>query len=746
MMHYRCSCRAPRYAEEVERWTTRLASGVSSAANALLAAFAAIIAGATASWVAGAPASLLAALAASAVLGSLTVLTVRARVLSLSHQHLVRSYLNTPDLGPSRFLPVGPAAGGTPVGQILTRRNLLVRQRWHRLLHPSRSEDADFAIVAADEVAAGGRVMIVGEPGIGKSLTVSRIFQILAENHLSDERNAPVPVFIHLGDVKLADSCAIPAPDILDVAARHTRLERPEVDNLAHKGRLITVLDGLDEAAGIIGGASARAALASAGFGTGRVVTARRDFFDLYASMPEMAGRFTLTVELERLPFDEAISDFIDAYCDEFGRGDAGTISQVIQQSPELQDLTSRPLTLWMTVDVLTDPAIGKPDQLRTLTSLYNRYTEKWLQREALRPGAQVERADDKRALVRLAARAMFQRGTAWGGAGRTTTEMAASRDQLAEALGSDSAGRLVGDIVGRLGLHAALDELCLRTFLVRGSAEEGYRFAHKSFFEFFVALDMWECIGRESHLDVAEEYFARPLSDPVVYFFREMLAYSSRNTDQQRLIIQNMTALLTRRMTETDLRSETVRQHVGNLLTGIADVATSRFLAEYINQEPSEFVRRGITVGLALQQGRVDLITDYVERLRAGLRATDTVVSIQLGYSRIYHGDQDWTGRWEDDGSPEVSRTIHAQIDRLLSSRNREMSERIWPLTLFTLRALLKSGRGWLTIDADPDRKEQLISFLRTSQPGRGEIFEDERKCLLNLLAPEKSDGSSVG
>jgi len=588
--------------------------------------------------------------------------------------------------------------------------------------------------------------MIVGEPGIGKSLTISRIFQRLATRYLSDPRHVPIPVFVHLGDVTLTENIMAGEQGILNVVARHTHLAPQDVDGLAREGCLITVLDGLDEASGIKGGATVRAALSSTGFTTGRVVTARRDFFDLYASMPEVAGYFTLIIELERLPFDAAISDFVEAYCEEFRRGDAKTIMQAIRGNPELQDLTSRPLTLWMTVDVLADPATGSTGELRTLTSLYRQYTGKWLQREALRPGAQVERADDKRALVRLAARAMFQRGTALGGAGRSTTEMAVSRDQLAETLRSNSAGPLAADIVGRLGLHAALDELCLRTFLVRGSSEEGYRFAHKSFFEFFVALDMWECIGRESHLDVAEEYFARPLSDPVVYFFREMLAYSSRNTDQQRLIIQNMTALLTRRMTETDLRSETVRQHVGNLLTGIADVATSRFLAEYINQEPSEFVRRGITVGLALQQGRVDLITDYVERLRAGLRATDTVVSIQLGYSRIYHGDQDWTGRWEDDGSPEVSRTIDAQIDRLLSSRNRELSERIWPLTLFTLRALLKSGRGWLTIDADPDRKEQLISFLRTSQPGRGEIFEDERKCLLNLLAPEKSDGSSVG
>jgi len=720
---------------------SRLMVGLGSVTNALLGAFAAIVAAAIVSWIAGAPVAALASLAASAAVGALAVIVARGRLRYSSRQHAVRSYLSAPDLGPSRFLPVGPTTMGTPVGKIVTRPSLLVRQRWHRLDDPSRSQDTDSAVMAAEEVSAGGTVLIVGEPGIGKSLTISRTFEQLTAIYFSDPSRASIPVFIHLGDVTITEDASVAQQGILAVVTRHTHLASDDVDRLIRAGLLITVLDGLDEASGIKGAATVRAALSSTGFRTGRVVTARRDFFDLYASMPEVAGHFTLIIELERLPFDTAISDFIGAYCREFDRGDADTIMQVIRGNPELQDLTSRPLTLWMTVDVLADPATGSSSELRTLTSLYRQYTGKWLQREALRPGAQVDRADDKRALVRIAARAMFQRGTALGGAGRSTTEMAISRDQLAETLRSESTGPLVADIVNRLGLDATLDELCLRTFLVRGSNEEGYRFAHKSFFEFFIALDMWECVGREAHLDIAEEYFARPLSDPIVYFFREMLAYSSRNMDQQRLIVQNMTTLLTRRVADSDGRSETIRQHVGNLLTGIADDATARFLAEYIDQEPSEFVRRGITVGLALQQGRADLITDYVQRLRAGLRTNDIAVSIQLGYSRIYHGDQDWTGRWDDDGSAEVSRTVDAQIDRLLSSRNRQLSERIWPLTLFTLRALLESGRGWLTVDADPDRKDQLISFLRISQTARGEIFEDERARLLDLLTRGRPD-----
>jgi hypothetical protein len=582
-------------------------------------------------------------------------------------------------------------------------------------------------------------VLLIGEPGIGKSLTISRIFESLTSEYASDPRKNRLPVFVHLGDVNLVEDesdATTRSGGILSVVARLLGLSRTHVERWINEGRLITLLDGLDEAAGITGGSSIRAALASNVFASGRVVTSRRDFFDLYAAMPEMEGHFSLIVELERLPFGSVIANFVTAYCAEFDRGDAASIMETIQGSGELQDLTSRPLTLWMTVDVLADPAPNLGDQIGTLTSLYRRYTEKWLQREAVRPGALVERADDKRALVRVAARAMFQLGTALGGTARSTTELAVSRDQLAETLRSAGAGFLVADVVSRLGLHAALDELCLRTFLVRGSTEEGYRFAHKSFFEYFVALDLWECVGREARLEIAEEYFALPLSDPIVYFFREMLALSRLRADEQRIICQNMIALLTRRSTDADARSETIRQHVGNLLAGVADGPTSGFLADYLAQESSEFVRRGITVGLGLQQGRTDLVLEYVKRLRAGKADGVQAVSIQLGYSRIYHGDQDWTGRWEDDGSPEVTRTIDAQIDRLLSSRNRSFSERLWPLTMFTLRALLEDGRGWPVINSDRIRRERLVVFLAASQPERGEVFEDERKRLLHLLA----------
>jgi hypothetical protein len=713
-------------------WKKKLLSSLDSVGNALLAALATIAATAVTSWAAGASTVILATVAGSTAFLVLSAAVARRAFLSHIRRRAIREYLFDPDLGPSRFLPVGPTTTGTPVGNILSKRSLHVPQHWHHLADPNQLETADLVEVATSVLAQGGKVLILGEPGIGKSLTISRVFESLSKEYAEYPKEKALPVLVHLGDVGLLEGSAQDnTVGLFAAAARLLKLPLSEVDRMANDQSLVTLLDGLDEAVDITGPSSVRMLLSSKSFDTSRVVTARRDFFDLYAATPEMEDNFTLIAELDRLSFGAAISDFVVAYCQEFQRGDATEIIQAITISAELQDLTARPLTLWMTVDVLADPPSGAPVQVRTLTSLYERYTEKWLQREAVRPGSRIERADDKRALVRIAARAMFQRGTALGGTARSTTELAVSRDQLADALSARSAGRLVADVVGRLSLHSALDELCLRTFLVRGGSAEGYRFAHKSFFEYFIALDLWECVGRENRLEVAEDYFARPLSDPVVYFFREMLAASKRRPSERRIISQNMLEILSRR-NSIDSRSETVRQHVGNLLAGVADKYTADLLADHIDQEPSEFVRRGITVGLALQQDRADLLEGYMERLR---EVDSDAVAIQIGYTRIYHGDQEWTGSWVDDGTPEVTRTVDVQIDRLLSSRNRSLSERIWPLTMFTLRKLLEDGRGWPSINGNNARRDRLISFLSVAQPERGRTFEEERLSLLTIL-----------
>jgi hypothetical protein len=369
-------------------WKDKLLSSLDSAGNALLAALATIAATATVSWVAGASARILIAVVGSAGFLILTAGVARLTFLYHARRRAIRAYLLGPELGPSRYLPVGPTTTGTPVGNILDKRSLHVPQRWHRLANPIQSENEDLAEVVTRVLAEGGKVLILGEPGIGKSLTISRIFQSLSQEYIRQPKGKSLPVLVHLGDVGLLESNTDDHTiGLFAVTARLLSLPLSEVNHMASHQSLATLLDGLDEAADISGPTSVRALLSSKSFGTSQVVTARRDFFDLYAATPEMEDNFALIAELDRLPFDAAISDFVAAYCQEFHRGDSAQVVQAIKISPELQDLTSRPLTLWMAVDVLADPPPGTPVQVRTLTSLYDRYTEKWLQREAVRSG-----------------------------------------------------------------------------------------------------------------------------------------------------------------------------------------------------------------------------------------------------------------------------------------------------------------------------------------------------------------------
>lgn len=636
-------------------------------------------------------------------------------------------------------MPIGRSPGKT-VGAILSKDDLLVPQGWSRLDEDHGPANGDLVPVAAKTVLGDKSVLIVGEPGIGKSLTASRIFLALAAQ---TDTHAPtfVPVFVHLGDIDFEDGHGNPEPEFRSGTPILKRVEgllgwpSNHVTRWARANKLFLILDGLDEAPGLSTSESRRKSFASLGFKSGKVVTMRRDSYDLFRASPGFAGHFDLVVELKRLPFQRPIRRFVTAYCEEFPPGNPQLIMAMIKKSPELQDLTARPLTLWMVVDVLAEPAVGEDAEILTATALYRGYTQKWLQREADRPGSQLETLDDKRVLVRMAARAMFHSGTALGSGMRSTTEMAVSRELLADAVVSDDAGGLVEGIVARLGIERALDEVCSHTFLVRGGDSRGYRFAHKSFFEYFVALDMWEVTGRENRLRVAEEYFVRPLSDPVVYFFRELLSESRARPNEQEIFCEHMLELLNTNIGMTH-DAQTIRQHVGNLLAGVADASTADKLARLVEYEESQFVRRGLIVGLALHQGRTDLLESYVWQLQSELKqGNQEAVSIQIGYSRIYHGDQQWRGVWEDDGTSEVASTVSAQIDRLLNERNRRFNEAIWLLTLFSLRVLIEDGRAVPVLESDSRRKRELLKFLRVPQPGRGPLFEEERLKVLGML-----------
>jgi hypothetical protein len=452
-------------------------------------------------------------------------------------------YLRSPPVAASEYLPIGPSgARWTPVGEILADPNLIVAQPWTQLSSPATRSQNNLSHVLLDHICSGSAAIVLGEPGIGKSLTIRQTFGLLAERYLSDPSRNPLPVLIPLGELPIATSPRDSADgddplDLTGVVATLTGIHPRAVRRLVRNEGLTLLLDALDESPALRSVNSMRAAARGAAFASVGLISSRGDHFQGFFALPGLAERFTLTTQLGPIPFDVRVPKFVHSYCRHFGLDRAAAILGFLESDEGHRDLTARPLTLWMIVDVLASLPSENHFSAVTLTSLYSQYSDKWLRIEAAKSGTQVLALADRRLLVRLAARSMFQAGTALGGSMRSTADLAATRSELAEFLAGADAGALLHALISRYGLDVLTDEICGRTFLVRGGYRDNYRFTHKSFFEYFVALDLRECLLGERRLDAATKYLERPLSDPIVYFFREMLAELRQYPDLSRLI-----------------------------------------------------------------------------------------------------------------------------------------------------------------------------------------------------------------
>lgn len=171
----------------------------------------------------------------------------------------------------------------------------------------------------------------------------------------------------------------------------------------------------------------------------------------------------------------------------------------VIEKTYGLLDLVRRPFVLNMVLEIL--PALRERGRTRaTLAALYQEYTHRWIEEVGgARPHA-VGPADRKRLMQRLAWQ-MFERDTL-------------------EVLPEDLTALVAAENLVELpGFQEAVEaDLTTQTYLLR-DARGRYRFAHRSFLEYFVA----------DHLvtELAEGRFevlaARTLSPEIVAFLTDM-------------------------------------------------------------------------------------------------------------------------------------------------------------------------------------------------------------------------------
>lgn len=330
-------------------------------------------------------------------------------------------------------------------------------------------------------------LFLLGEFGAGKtSFCRQLIYVMLRERARGTPGTEPIPILINLREYRTG----VPSMKqiVTDALLNHYGVRLPSFtafEQFASGGRVALILDGFDEMAD-------RADFQTlvdcfqqiyilAALNVKIVVTCRSNVFQSHADLIALLKRFSISIRFEDgtldVPFERhgrilTLERLSDAQIHEFvvhrfGR-QADAMVRKIKSIHDLSDLSTRPVLLDMILTTL--PQLAEAGDRINSAALYEKYTNNWTAR------------DDWRVTLPLEVRTEF-------------CDVLALMMHLTrlEELGYERLEEtLVRSLHDLADSEAQLDrfknDIQTCSFLVRSGGASTFRFAHKSFLEFFVA------------------------------------------------------------------------------------------------------------------------------------------------------------------------------------------------------------------------------------------------------------------
>jgi WD40 repeat protein/predicted amidohydrolase/energy-coupling factor transporter ATP-binding protein EcfA2 len=368
--------------------------------------------------------------------------------------------------------------------------------------------------------------LVLGEFGSGKSTTLAEWAA-----RLWQRSEGPRPILCNLagaGASADAEFLLLRAADVVD-----TPENRAALLLLIQNRHLLPIFDGFDEMATRLtpadlgGRLSELLRVARRG---GRVVLSSRDHYFpteenlrttteqalARALAGESAGVRRLTMQLFT---EDQISELVEALT---GPGECSSSAlQRISRLYPLQELVRRPLLLGMVVSTLSE---YDPDAQISKAEVYEKYLARWLEQTRHQGEEEVFTPAQKEALAEALAEQLWRSG-----------EPSCSPGELERSVRAV----LLKDLPGDIPPDAAVLEVFGGSFFVR-EGDDRFRFAHKSFLEFFLARSLMRTLPERP----VDALTTRPFTQEVAGFLGELLR---RDGDPKRsLTFQTLRSWLT--------------------------------------------------------------------------------------------------------------------------------------------------------------------------------------------------------
>ena len=357
-----------------------------------------------------------------------------------------------------------------------------------------------------------GLLAVLGDAGAGKSTFCRRLAYTMAKGDDRDtgSRERPLPLVV---DLKSAGTVAL----TIDGMLTHALRSDADVDAVRlapwrqrlREGSLVLLVDGFDEVLGYSDPAQMERLLGELreAATAGRVIlTSRTSYFrSHHDATTAITGRPRLVSSEQATSYWRAIGDvadvraveimpFDDRQIEQFltrrlqPGSDVGAVLRRLRGLHPVDDLLRQPYLLVLVSDSVEGWERTKWPAVLTLAALYEAYAEHWLQRDSVRHAMlrTADAADLASGLIEHLARTMWSRPSAQ----MTTRELRAAAtawvgEHVGRAVSPDEEDRLEAEV------RTAL-------FLVRDEAG-AYRFAHRSFMEFFIAKGLARVLATSS-------------------------------------------------------------------------------------------------------------------------------------------------------------------------------------------------------------------------------------------------------
>jgi len=510
------------------------------------------------------------------------------------------------------------------------------------------------------------KIMIVGEPGIGKSTLLLKSFLTYAEKCLKEKSNR-IPFYLSLRGLGPTYHFNF-KQFIRELCQQYLGKDIYPLFEASHI-EPVFYIDGFDELAEQAQDIELRKVLRSKFFSSPFIVCSRTRFAEERLGSLGFSSQIQVLIRL--LPWEKELSwEYVRKFCDLRGKPQLyGEIFNAYYGTEETKRIFENPLLLTMFLWIIEESGMKLPLDVRDQVSVYEKFIDLWIKRELALIGMNDSSISRKYAeLIKKAWQL-----TAWEIYKRRFTGDSINRDILAEQLKFFNP-----EFEAILNIRGFWDFLDIRFYT--GEIKGMF---HEQFMEHLLAKEIISSCKEGNY--PFPEFLKYEIRYEINKIVRALWKYEER--DGIKKILQNLWSVYKQYLSNKDPSSIAIRNHAMYYIGRLPDPEAKDMLKVADMMESEIFVKLSIAFGLIK-------LEDYEkeEELFEKMEHDEVWDRANRGYHLVYYGDwilKDETPPYLDDGTKPWARTFKALLRHIQSQEKRHIALR--RIELLTIRRFIE-------------------------------------------------------